>query len=152
MKDNSNILSYNRWSGTDYDETNDFSAKSSDMTVISSCENSYNGERSYKLQSNSQSLQYTGFDKSIDNGQIITVSVYIYNPENNLILRIQDNNNVSDQVSMSIPKNNTWTNYSISFTAKSNTLVRTLFIFGSGGLCYLDNISAIILWKILIIS
>jgi hypothetical protein len=144
VKDTNNILPYNLWSGTDYEEIINFS-KSANMNVISSSENSYNGEKSYKIQSNNQSLQYAGFDMSINNGQNITVSLAIYNPNKNLTLRIQDNNNITDQVSIEIPPNNNWAIYSISFTAKSNTSVRTLFIFSNGGVSYLDNINAIIL-------
>ena len=107
VKDTNNLLEYNQWSGSEYNNiSSDLKARNNEIIINSSSDASYNGEKSYKIKTKNSILNYSYLDITLEEEKTITAKVMVYNPNNNsLDMRLQNNNDISEVVINNIPVN-----------------------------------------------
>lgn len=137
MKDTNNILPYNLWSGSDYENTITYASKTGSFEAIPSNEYCDIGEQSYKITSAEHNDYMRLYEQSnLSIGDEITFSTTILNVSNGVVIvRISDTENPVDiDVSpSSIPQR-----VSVSKTL-TTTVCRAIIYFRGSGDCYLDN-------------
>ena len=140
MKDTNNIIDYNCWSGTDYNNnTTQFSF--SGTTGISSKEWSYTGENSLKVSTTQAAQAFDIQHMAVDSGKTVTISFAMHNPY--IKVRAVIRANTGELTTVSLPASKEIKIITISANVLENYDWVTLRCFlDQVGSCFIDDIIA----------
>lgn len=142
MKENQNLLSYNLYSGGEYENsTNGFYRINTNTNIITSNDYSVIGEQSFKINIISDSTASLIIDRTTHNtGAILTGKLYIHVLSGSVTIRLQEN--TSGQKTDVVVNEGSDGLINISHTVSSTQQAQFLIIpQGEGTSYYIDNIS-----------
>ena len=146
VKDKTNLISHNNWSGTDYLQNISIISKGGAITVESSTDYSVNGDRSYKLTNAGELGQNVILEKvegPFVEGESYTLSSNLFIQNERAVIYIHGINDGESAVSVStvsIPKNDSFTDSSITFNCESTfQYIQITIMFVNVGVSYVDN-------------
>lgn len=141
VKDNTNIESYNVWSGTDYNENTSNFTPSLGIQLTSSKEWSVNGESSLKIERTNDTSYYVDTSRLTDVtvGKTLTYSCVIYSPNIGVNIRLRGKG--INMASVSVPVSNTPILVSLSAVVPDDYDYMCLrFLPTNKGCLFIDNI------------
>lgn len=139
MKDNENLLDYNVWSGTDYNNTITGFYPIGNALIQSTNEFSNIGEYSYKIiRTNDDVSRVLGLAiNNLTEPTNLTITLTVYNPNNNIAFNFNDGEIIS---SIIIPSSSTPKRISLTAETTKNKIDFVGVLNNKQYLTYIDNI------------
>ena len=139
MKDTTNLLDYNTWSGSDYNENVSNIPSMNNANIISSKYWSSNGESSIKCvrtHNTAQNVTRLG-NLTLTVGATVTATLTVYSPNNTVVVTLYDGTVLAQT---NVPQSNTAQTVTLSGVLTATNVDVRLSLAGNGDFVFVDNV------------